>query len=399
MGPRTLVMGIVNVTPDSFSDGGKFLEKDRAVRHAATLVSEGADILDIGGESTRPGAPDVGAEEELARVLPVIRALRTEISIPLSIDTRKSEVAAACLDAGAAIVNDVSGLRDPAMVDVVASRGAGLVIMHMRGDPQTMQQAPTYRDVVTEVGDFLAGQARAAMSGGVAREAIVLDPGIGFGKTVEHNLELLRGIPRLRARGFPVLMGHSRKSFIGKLTGDRPAEDRLEGSLAAATLSAAWGADIVRVHDVRETVRVLKVADALCRPAAGEPSTSRSRPTGEGSDLGTSSRIRVSGIPVRARIGVTERERAVPRTLLMDCEFDVPWVATDALHATTDYAAASHAAVRAVQAREWLLLESAAQAAALAVRPLTHGAVVIRIRKRSPPGLPAEASEVEVRLR
>ncbi len=262
---RVLIMGILNVTPDSFSDGGRFLSPDAAVKRALIMEKEGADIIDVGGESSRPGAEPVPVEEELRRVIPVLERLRGKLRIPISIDTTKAEVAEAALRAGASIVNDISALRfDPAMASVVAEFGAGLVLMHMLGTPKTMQQAPHYEDVVREVREFLAERALYAQSQGIPREAIAVDPGIGFGKTVEHNLELLRRLPELVELGFPVLVGPSRKSFIGAILG-LGVEERLEGTLAACAVAVVRGADILRVHDVREVRRAADLALHLRR--------------------------------------------------------------------------------------------------------------------------------------
>jgi dihydropteroate synthase len=270
LGKRTIVMGIVNVTPDSFTDGGMYLTTDDAVRHGARLVDEGADVLDVGGESTRPGAEPVDVDEELRRVIPVIEGL-TEIqqTTPISIDTRKPEVARAALAAGARIVNDVTAGRDGAMLEAVADTGAGIVLMHMLGEPQTMQDDPRYEDVVAEVHEFLRERIEAAVFAGIAEERVCVDPGIGFGKNVEHNLALLRSVSALRLLGAAVMVGASRKRFIGVLTGAEDPADRLEGSLAAAVLAASLGADVVRVHDVAPTVRALRVADAIVREPSG----------------------------------------------------------------------------------------------------------------------------------
>ena len=260
---RTLIMGIINVTPDSFYDGGQRYDAAKAVADGLAMAAGGADILDVGGESTRPGAPSVSQEEELARVLPVVRGLRREIRIPISVDTYKASVARATLDAGADIVNDVSALRfDAAMAPLVAAENVPIVLMHMQGTPQTMQNEPRYGDVVREVRDFLAAKMFEAMDAGIAQEQIVLDPGIGFGKTLDHNLQLLRGLPALAALGRPLLVGVSRKGFIGRILKLDPVE-RLEGSLAAVTAAVLTGANIVRVHDVRETLRAVRVADAI----------------------------------------------------------------------------------------------------------------------------------------
>lgn len=261
---KTLVMGIVNVTPDSFSDGGRFAQAEAAVAHGLQLAEDGADILDVGGESTRPGAEFVSPEEELARVIPVIEGLRRQTSALISVDTNKAEVARRALDAGADIINDITALQgDPAMAAVAAQSGAGLVLMHMQGTPRTMQAAPHYEDVMGEIAAFLKARMAAAEAAGVAPEQIALDPGIGFGKTLPHNLEIFQRLGELAALGRPVLMGPSRKAFIGKVLGGLPADQRLEGTAAAVTASILAGAWIVRVHDVRELARVARVADAL----------------------------------------------------------------------------------------------------------------------------------------
>lgn len=265
---RTYVMGIVNVTPDSFSDGGLYLNTDEAISHGLWLAADGADILDIGGESTRPrgqaygeGACPVTADEEIARVVPVIRALAERTDVPLSVDTTKSAVAAAALEAGAAIVNDISGFRmDPAMPAVIARAGAAAVVMHMRGTPQTMQQDTHYDDLFAEIGSALAGSVRTGREAGIDR--IIVDPGIGFGKDLRGNLRLLEGLDRFAGLGCPVLVGPSRKAFLGAVLGT-PAGDRLEGTIAACVLAAAKGARFVRVHDVRAVRRAIDVADAI----------------------------------------------------------------------------------------------------------------------------------------
>jgi dihydropteroate synthase len=262
---RTLVMGILNVTPDSFSDGGRFLDRATAVAHATRMVDEGADILDVGGESTRPGSDPVPADGELSRVRPVIeRLVEQHPAIPVSIDTRKADVAAAALDAGATIVNDVSGGVDPKMFDVVREREAGLVLMHMKGDPKTMQEAPRYDDVVGEVHEYLRQRIEAAELAGIAPDRIAVDPGIGFGKDLDQNLELMRGVGELLDLGRPVLVGPSRKRFIGAIL-DLPEDERVEGTIGAVVWMVGRGAQIVRVHDVREVVRAVRVADAIAR--------------------------------------------------------------------------------------------------------------------------------------
>ena len=264
---RMVVMAVLNVTPDSFSDGGLALapdaSPDRAVALGLALVAAGADVVDVGGESTRPGAEPVAVDEELARVVPVVAGLAAE-GVVVSVDTRHTAVARAALDAGAAIVNDVGALApDDGMLDVVAAAGAGYVAMHLRGEPRTMQDAPRFDDVVAEVGTELAAVRDVAIAAGIAPDAVALDPGIGFGKTLEHNLALLAAVPRLAALGAPLLIGTSRKSFIGHLTGVVAPAQRLAGSLASAVLAARDGARILRVHDVAATVEALAVQAAV----------------------------------------------------------------------------------------------------------------------------------------
>jgi dihydropteroate synthase len=262
-GLRTLVMGVLNVTPDSFSDGGRFLDNSAAVAQGLQMAEEGADIIDVGGESTRPGSDEVSIEDEIERTASVVKQLVAELDIPISIDTRKPRVARAALDAGATIVNDVSAGGDPGMFDVVRDAGAGLVLMHMLGEPKTMQEDPHYEDVVQQVREYLRSRFRAAVEAGIDRDRLCVDPGLGFGKTYEHNLRLMQDIAHLWALGCPLLVGPSRKSFIGKALGDAPMEDRLEGTLGAVAWLAGHGAHIVRVHDVEPTVRLLKVVDAI----------------------------------------------------------------------------------------------------------------------------------------
>ncbi len=261
-------MGILNVTPDSFSDGGRFDRLDSALRHAVSMYEAGADIIDIGGESTRPGAEPVSEAEELERVIPVIEAIRRHLEVPVSIDTSKPAVMRAAVAAGADLINDVNALRAEGAVAAAAEAGVPVCLMHMRGEPRTMQQAPRYADVVGEVKAFLLERAALCEAAGIPREAIVLDPGFGFGKTLEHNLALLRGLPALCASGYPVLAGISRKSMLGQITG-REVGQRLAGSLAAAVLALEGGARILRVHDVAETRDVLEVWQAV-RAAQGE---------------------------------------------------------------------------------------------------------------------------------
>jgi dihydropteroate synthase len=259
---RAAVMGVVNVTPDSFSDGGQFMSTEAAVEHGLLLADEGADIVDVGGESTRPGAEPVSAQEEIDRVLPVIQGLIRE-DIPISIDTMKPDVARAAVAAGAEVVNDVNGLRAPGMMQAAAEMGATVCIMHMLGEPRTMQADPRYDDVVTDVLDWLLARTEAAISAGISREKIWIDPGIGFGKTVDHNLSLLKATAEFASTAFPVMVGASRKSFIGKLADESESQNRMPGSLAAALFAASKGARIVRVHDVAATVQALTIQQAI----------------------------------------------------------------------------------------------------------------------------------------
>ncbi len=256
-------MGIVNVTVDSFSDGGKCLEAPAAVAHALRLEAEGADILDIGGESTRPGAQPVAAEEEMARVLPVIRALAGRTRCAISVDTYKARVAAAALDAGAEIINDVGGLRDPAMAEVAALAGAGVVIMHMRGEPRSMQKDPVYEDVVREIREFFRQSYARAITCGMKPEQIAFDPGIGFGKTAAHNLTLINHMEELRVEDRPLVLGASRKSFIEKVIGAVEMAERLAPTVALTVAGRLRGVNIFRVHDVVENVRALKITESL----------------------------------------------------------------------------------------------------------------------------------------
>ena len=261
---RPRVMGILNVTPDSFSDGGRFLDRTLAIAHARAMLADGADLVDVGGESTRPGAVPVGEAEEIDRVVPVIEALVSDGAI-VSVDTMKPAVMRAAIAAGASMVNDVRALREPGALEAASRNEVAICLMHMQGAPRTMQQAPAYDDVVREVGDFLLARAQACEDAGVARERIVIDPGFGFGKTVDHNLEFLRRLDEIAALGYPVVAGLSRKATIGRLTG-RDVADRMAGSLAAALAAVERGASIVRVHDVRETVDVLAVWEAIGHP-------------------------------------------------------------------------------------------------------------------------------------
>lgn len=269
-GPHTLdlatpvVMGVLNVTPDSFSDGGRFLDLEVALQHALRMAEAGAALIDVGGESTRPGAQALSAYEEIRRVVPVIEALAERTKLPISVDTSKAEVIAAAIRAGASMVNDVRALREPGALAAVASSNVAVCLMHMQGEPRTMQQEPRYTDVVAEVREFLGERVRACQAAGIARDRLVLDPGIGFGKRLEHNVALLAALPTLGALGLPLLVGASRKSMFATLLG-RQVNERLAGSIAMATAAALAGASILRAHDVAETVDAVKAADALRR--------------------------------------------------------------------------------------------------------------------------------------
>jgi len=272
LGERTLVMGILNVTPDSFSDGGRFFEPKAAIERGLALIGEGADLVDVGGESTRPGSAPVAAEEQWRRIGPVLQALAGRTV--LSVDTSSAWVAERALMAGAQVVNDVTALGDPAMAEVVTRAAAGLVLMHMQGTPLTMQRSPHYDDAVSEVREGLARRWQRAHGAGVQDEAVALDPGIGFGKALEHNLALLTGYAELAALGRPVVVGVSRKSFLGRLL-DREVDERLEGALAATAIAVFQGAAIVRTHDVTATARAVRVADALRAARSGRSAAPR----------------------------------------------------------------------------------------------------------------------------
>jgi len=262
---RTHVAGILNVTPDSFSDGGNFLKPEVALRHAERMIKEGADVIDVGGESTRPRSAPVNESEEIARVVPVISELLKRFDVVVSVDTYKTSVARAALDAGAHIINDVSALRfDPELADVASKYGAGLILMHMKGTPATMQENPEYDDVMSEITDFLKKAIERARTGGVAFESIVVDPGIGFGKKLVHNLTILKNLSQLKSTLRPIMVGPSRKSFIGQIL-DLPVDQRLAGTLAAIVISVLSGASMVRVHDVREGREAVAIADAVAR--------------------------------------------------------------------------------------------------------------------------------------
>jgi len=259
---RPAVMGILNVTPDSFSDGGVFLSRENAIAHACRMTEEGADIIDVGGESTRPGAQPVSVQEEMDRVIPVIDALHEKISLPISIDTSKPEVMRAAVAAGAGFINDVRALRDAGALEEAASLRVPVCLMHMQGEPRRMQENPRYRDVVADVGDFLRARLQAAQAAGIPAQRLVIDPGFGFGKTLEHNLELLRGLKKLQSLGAPILVGLSRKSLIGKALG-LPVEGRLQASVALALMAVQNSARLVRVHDVGPTVEALRMWQAV----------------------------------------------------------------------------------------------------------------------------------------
>ncbi|MEW6569811.1 MAG: dihydropteroate synthase [Nitrospirota bacterium] len=263
---RTYVMGILNVTPDSFSDGGLYFDHGMAVERAVEMMEEGADIIDIGGESTRPGSDPVDLEEEIRRTLPVIRAAAKEVKIPISIDTYKSEVAQRALDAGASMVNDISGLRfDPKMTSVVFRNKVPVVVMHIKGEPKNMQQNPFYHELIPEIVSYLRTSIGLALDAGISEEMIIVDPGLGFGKTFEHNLEIIHKLEQFTYLKKPILVGPSRKTFIGKILGDLPPEERSEGTASAVAISIFNGANIIRVHDVKAMVRVARVADAIRR--------------------------------------------------------------------------------------------------------------------------------------
>ena len=262
---RTYIMGILNRTPDSFSDGGRFISEEGAVSHGLRMASEGADIIDVGGESTRPGSAPVSAQEEIDRVMPVIKRLRGLVDIPISVDTSKAEVAREALNNGAAMVNDITGLRgDSKMAGLVAERGVPIVVMHMKGTPRTMQLKPRYGDLIGEIIGSLKESISIAQTAGIDEEKIITDPGIGFGKTLEHNLVIIKELARFKSLGRPILIGVSRKSFIGQILG-KGVTERLMGTASSAALSIYNGANILRVHDVKEMVEVARVADSICR--------------------------------------------------------------------------------------------------------------------------------------
>ena len=352
-GERPLVMGVLNVTPDSFSDGGLFDRPGKAIEHARRLAAEGADLIDIGAESTRPGAAPVEIEDELARLLPVIEGIAgLDLGVPLSVDTAKPEAADRALAAGASMINDVSGAGE-AMLEVAARYGAPVIAMHMRGEPRTMQHAPRYEDVVAEIRDYLAERVAAGRRFGVD---VLVDPGIGFGKTLEHNLDLLANLRELRELDAPIVLGVSRKSFLDRLLGGVAVDERLAGTLAVNGWAAALGvADVLRVHDVQEHRQLAESIGALRRyRRASAPRR----------------RVLARGIPCRCRIGVTAEERSAPQDLVVDVEATMAPAALgarDDLGETTDYARIA-ALAQAVAARnEYRLVETLAERIAVAI--------------------------------
>ena len=353
LGDRPLVMGVLNVTPDSFSDGGLFDRQDKALERARRMAAEGADLIDIGAESTRPGAEPVDLEDELARLLPVIEGIASlDLGVPLSVDTAKPEAADRALSGGAGMINDISGAGE-AMLEVAARHGAPVIAMHMRGEPRTMQRAPRYDNVVAEIRDYLAERVAAGRRFGVD---VLVDPGIGFGKTLEHNLDLLANLLELRAVGAPVVLGTSRKSFLDRLLGGVAVEDRLAGTLAVNGWAAALDVvDVLRVHDVKEHRQLAESIGALRRHRRA-PAPRR--------------RVLARGIPCRCRIGVTARERSAPQDLVVDVEVNMTPAALgapDALHETTDYAEIADLAQAVAAGGEYRLIETLAERIAVAV--------------------------------
>lgn len=352
-GDRPLVMGVLNVTPDSFSDGGLFDRPEKALEHARRLAGEGADLIDVGAESTRPGAEPVDLEDELARLLPVIEGIAgLDLGVPLSVDTAKPDAADRALAAGAGMINDVSGAGE-AMLQVAARHGAPVIAMHMRGEPRTMQRAPRYDDVVAEIRDYLAERVAAARRLGVD---VLVDPGIGFGKTLEHNLDLLANLRELRTVGAPVVLGTSRKSFLDRLLGGATVEERLAGTLAVNGWAAALDVvDVLRVHDVREHRQLAESIGALRRHRrAAAPRR----------------RVLARGIPCRSRIGITGKERSAPQDLVVDVEVNLAPAALgapDDLGETTDYAGIAEIARTVAAGCEYRLVETLAERIAVAV--------------------------------
>ncbi len=393
---RTHVMGILNVTPDSFSDGGRYAGVDAAVARGVDMAAGGADVIDVGGESTRPGAEPVAAAEELHRVIPVIEALAREVQVPISIDTAKAAVAVAAIQAGAVIVNDVTALRgDPRMAATVAGSGAGLVLMHMLGEPRTMQKNPRYGDVVAEVGAALAAWAKGAEVAGVERDHIVIDPGIGFGKTLEHNLLLMKHLPALAALGYPVLVGPSRKSFIHAALG-LPMSERLEATAAAVAWSVAQGANLVRVHDVTEMVRVVRMTEAIRDAGAGFGEEEE-----EPGPPPVSDKVIIRGLTVFGYHGIHPHEQAQGQDFVVDIEAYLnlrPAGRSDDLDETVDYSDLSRRAAAIVASERFNLIEALAErlAAEVLEDPLV-GRTVIRVSKPGAlPGRNVETVLVEI---
>ncbi len=352
-GDRPLVMGVLNVTPDSFSDGGLFDRPDKALEHARRMAAEGADLIDIGAESTRPGAEPVVLEDELARLLPVIEGIASlDLGVPLSVDTAKPEAADRALIAGAEMINDVSGASE-AMLEVAARHGAPVIAMHMRGEPGTMQREPRYDDVVAEIHDYLAERVAAGRDLGVD---VLVDPGIGFGKTLEHNLDLLANLRELRRIGAPLVLGTSRKSFLDRLLGGVPVEERLSGTLAVNAWAAALGtADVLRVHDVGPHRQLAESIGAL---RARRRSSAPRR------------RVLARGIACRSRIGVTAAERAKPQELVVDIDVTLTAQAArarDRLGETVDYAELAAIAQAVADRNEYRLVETLAESIAATV--------------------------------
>ena len=383
------VMGILNVTPDSFSDGGRFHRLQAAVAQASLMASEGAAIIDVGGESTRPGSDPVTLDEELRRTMPVIERLRADLPAPVSIDTMKAEVARRALQAGAVLVNDVSALRsDPAMAAVVAESGCAVCLMHMQGEPKTMQDDPRYANVVSEVTAFLEQRLAFAVASGIREEQVLLDPGIGFGKTAEHNLLLLKHLDRLAALGRPLVLGASRKRFIGTVLGVEPRE-RVVGTVATTVLGVLAGVAVFRVHDVRPNVEALRLTRAVLSADGGEPSVSRLDIT-----------ITVRGVELFGRCGVTAEERAQPQRLLVDVSLvprDVAGVRTDDLADTLDYGRVVAIARQVVEGGEHRLLERIAALIANRVwDELRPRETRVTVTKPAPPvSVPTEAAAAE----
>ncbi|MBX9765091.1 dihydropteroate synthase [Patescibacteria group bacterium] len=357
---HTKILGVVNVTPDSFSDGGKFFDPDAAIAHGKRLIEEGADALDIGGESSRPGAEPVSVEEELRRVIPVIEGL-SGVSVPISIDTYKPEVAQAALVAGATIVNDISGFTNLEMRKVTAEYNAGAIIMHMQGKPSDMQKNPNYSDVIGDIKSFFETQVRACRDVGIKN--IILDPGIGFGKTLEHTLTILRRLREFTTLGLPLLVGTSRKSFIGALTGVTSPEERLEGTISSVVVAAQNGASWVRVHDVRETRLALGIVDAVRMDA-----------------------VVISGMAFSVNIGTTPEERAVRQSIIMNAElfFDIKKSAVSKeLKDTIDYADVFRVLKAHIEGQKFVLVETMIESSASLLLS-TFPARKVRLRLKKP---------------